>query len=132
MKNLILSAILAAFTLAPAAPAVAGGSFSVQVDPTNADEANAIRAGLAIFAIAKALEGDASILQNGMGNAAAIGQNGDGNWGVVQQEGNGHTGTLSQNGDGNAYGIFQFGEGTDGHVNQTGDYGTGLLFQVGW
>ncbi len=132
MKRIILSAILAASTLVSATSATAAGSFSVQIDPANTEEANAIRTGLAIFAIARALEGDASVLQNGNGNAAGIGQNGNGNWGVVQQEGNGHTGVLSQNGDGNAYGIFQFGEGTDGQVMQNGDYGTGLLFQFGW
>ncbi len=128
MKRFILSAVLAAFT---AAPALAGGSLSIAINPSNADEANAIRAGLAFYAIAQALEGNANVVQNGNGNAAGIGQFGDGNWGVVHQEGDGHTGTLSQSGDNNAFGVFQFGEGTEGHVAQSGN-GTGLLFQFGF
>ena len=128
MKRFILSTTLALFT---AVPALAGGSISIEINPSNADEANAIRAGLGIYALAKALEGDANILQNGNGNAAGIGQNGGGNFGVIQQEGNGHEAVLAQNGGGNAYGIFQFGEGTSGQVSQSGG-DTGLLFQFGF
>ncbi|MCP5039004.1 MAG: curlin [Rhodobacteraceae bacterium] len=128
MKRFILSATLAAFT---ALPALAGGSISIEIAPSNTDEANAIRAGLAIYSIAQALEGDANILQNGNGNGAGIGQFGDGNFGVIQQEGDGHNATLAQNGDNNAFGVFQFGEGTDAAVAQSGG-GTGLLFQFGF
>lgn len=114
-----------------AAPAHAGGSLSVSIAPTNADEERAIRTGLAVYAISQGIR-DGSIRQNGFGNAAGLIQNGSGNLGIVHQEGDGHTGTISQNGDGNAYGLFQFGRNTEGHVAQNGNGNAGATFQFGW
>ncbi len=130
IRKSLTAAALALTTLAAPA-AFAGGSVSFQVDPANADEANAIRLGLAIYQIARAVEGDAHVYQNGNGNGAGIGQSGGGNTGVVHQEGNGHTGTLSQNGC-DSFGVFQFGEGTNAAVDQGNGCQTGLLFQFGW
>jgi len=126
----LTAATLALSTLAASA-AFAGGSISFEVNPSNADEANAIRLGLALYSIAQAIEGDAHVHQAGHGNGAGIAQSGGGNFGVVHQEGNGHTGTLAQNGC-DSYGIFQFGEGTNANVAQGNGCQTGLLFQFGW
>lgn len=114
-----------------AAPAHAGGTFSISVQPRNADEARAMRAGLGIYSIVNAVQ-NGGIRQIGNGNSAGLGQNGSGNFGVVHQQGNGHNGTLTQNGDGNSYGLFQFGRNTSGHVAQNGNGGTGATFQFGW
>ena len=131
-----LAATLAAATIATAAlsavPAHAGGSLSVHLQPRNAQEEQAMRAGLAIYSIANAVKGGDSIRQLGNGNAGGIAQNGWGNQGIVHQEGNGHNGTITQNGNGNAYGLFQFGRNTNGHVAQNGNGGTGATFQFGW
>ena len=113
IRKTLTAAALAITTLAAPA-AFAGGSVSFEVNPTNADEANAIRLGLAIYQIANGAD-PAHVYQNGNGNAAGIGQSGGGNTGVVHQEGNGHHGTLAQNGC-DSYGIFQFGEGTNANV----------------
>ena len=129
IRKTLTAAALAITTLAAPA-AFAGGSVSFEVNPTNADEANAIRLGLAIYQIANGAD-PAHVYQNGNGNAAGIGQSGGGNTRVVHQEGNGHHGTLAQNGC-DSYGIFQFGEGTNANVAQGNGCNTGLLFQFGW
>lgn len=131
MKRILIPSLLALATLT-ATPASAGGSVSFEYTPSTPDEENAVRLGLALYAIGRAIEGDASVIQSGDGNAAGIGQFGDGNFGVIEQQGDGHEATLAQDGDDNAYGIFQFGSGTSGHVEQSGNGGTGLLFQAGW
>jgi minor curlin subunit len=131
MKCILIPSLIALAALT-ATPASAGGSLSFEFTPSNPDEANAVRLGLALYAIGRAIEGDASVIQNGTGNAAGIGQFGNGNFGVIEQNGDGHAATLAQDGDNNAYGIFQFGTGTSGHVAQSGNGGTGLLFQAGW
>ena len=130
-----LAAVLASVVLATAAfsaPAHAGGSIGISLQPRNADEERAMRAGLAIYSIVNAVKGSGSIRQNGNGNAAGLAQNGGGNFGVVHQKGDGHNGTLTQNGHGNSYGLFQFGRNTNGHVTQTGNGRTGATFQFGW
>jgi len=114
-----------------AAPAYAGGYISFDVQPRNAEEAAAMRAGLGIYAIANGIK-NGSIKQKGFGNVAGLLQNGSGNLGIVHQQGNGHNGTLVQNGNGNSYGLFQFGKNSDGHVVQNGNGGTGATFQWGW
>lgn len=124
-------ATLAAAMLAMAAPAYAGGSISVSVQPRNADEAHAMRTGMLIYTIVNDARGGGLIRQNGSGNAAGLAQYGSGNLGIVHQEGSGHTGTLTQNGDGNAHALFQFGNNTSGHVAQNGG-DTGATFQFGW
>jgi len=128
-RKTLTAATLALATLA-APMASAGGSISFEVNPTNADEANAIRLGLALYGIAQAADGSAHVHQAGNGNGAGIGQSGYGNQGVVHQEGNGHYGTLSQNGC-DAYGIFQFGNAANANVAQGAGCQTGLLIQFG-
>lgn len=115
-----------------AAPARAGGSLSVELNPRNADEARAMRAGLGIYALVRGANRAAEVNQRGNRNGAAIGQRGNRNRGVVHQEGNDHDASLRQSGNGNAYGIFQFGNGAGGHVTQRGTGGTGMLIQYGW
>jgi|TARA_R100000908_G_scaffold22135_1_gene8953 minor curlin subunit len=128
IRKTFIAATLAMTTLAAPA-AMAGGTLSFEVNPTNAEEANMIRLGLGIFQIANG--GDpAQVLQNGNGNGAGLGQSGGGNQGVIYQEGNGNSGTLSQNGC-DSYGIFQFGNGANANVAQGDGCQTGLLFQVG-
>ncbi|WP_296762823.1 hypothetical protein [Sediminimonas sp.] len=132
MKRTIITATLLALSTAMAAPASAGGSISLEIEPRNADERRAMRAGLTLYALARHMEGDAVIRQRGDGNAAGIAQRGRGGLGIIEQDGDGHTATLSQNGDGQMYGIFQTGDGTTGHVGQRRDGDTGILIQHGW
>ena len=115
-----------------AAPALAGGSLSVELTPRNADEARAMRAGLGIYALVQGAKKSADVTQRGNRNAAAIGQRGNGHYGAVHQEGNDHDASLRQSGNGNAYGIFQFGNGARGHATQRGNGATGMLIQYGW
>ena len=93
LTALAAAAAIAAGTLAPLAPAHAGGSVSISIAPGSADAEHAMRAGLGLFAIANGIK-NGSITQNGIGNAAGLIQNGSGNLGIVHQEGNGHEGTL--------------------------------------
>lgn len=129
IRKTLTAATLAIATLAAPA-ASAGGSVSFNVTPGNADEANAIRLGLALYGIAQNANGSAHVHQAGTGNGAGIAQSGTGNHGVVHQEGNGHRGTLSQNGC-DSYGIFQFGNGANADVAQGHGCQTGLLIQFG-
>lgn len=128
-RKTLTAATLAIATLA-APMAQAGGAISFNVTPGNADEANAIRLGLALYGIAQNANGSAHVHQAGTGNGAGIAQSGTGNHGVVHQEGNGHRGTLSQNGC-DSYGIFQFGNGANADVAQGHGCQTGLLIQFG-
>jgi hypothetical protein len=114
------------------APAQAGGSLSVHVQPRNEQENRAMRAGLSLYSIYNQVKGGASIRQIGSGNAAGVAQDGRGNQGIVHQEGRGHNGTVTQNGNGNSYGLFQFGRNTNGHATQTGNGNAGATFQFGW
>lgn len=128
LKSAFVATLLAASSFA--APAQAGGFLSVSLQPRNADEERAMRAGLAIYSIVNGVK-SGSIKQIGSGNSAGLAQNGTGNLGVVHQNGSGHNGTLTQNGNGNAHGLFQFGKNTNGHVVQNGG-GTGATVQWGW
>lgn len=128
LKSALVGATLA--IAAMAAPAHAGGSISFNLQPRNAQEEQAMRAGLGIYALVNGIK-SGSIKQNGIGNVAGLMQNGRGNLGVVHQNGNGHNGTLVQNGNGNSHGLFQFGRNNNSHVVQNGG-DTGATFQWGW
>ena len=132
LKPLIAS--LVAATIGSAAlvtPANAGGSISLHLEPKNAKQEQAMRAGLTIYAIVNAVE-NGSIKQNGNNNSAGLAQIGQGNLGIVHQEGDDHTGTLVQNGDNNACGLFQFGKGTNADVEQNGNGETCTTVTFGW
>ena len=129
IKPAILATLLAASLSAPAS---AGGFISFSIDAKNAEEANAIRTGLALYQVANDIKSNGHITQNGIANLAALGQHGTGNVGMIHQEGNGHNASLDQTGTNNSYVIFQFGEGTEGHVAQSGTGEAGLLFQIGF
>jgi minor curlin subunit len=127
-------ATLIAVALAGAVPFAApasAGQLSISLAPANAEQAQTMRVGLGIYALANGFN-NGGIKQNGFGNMAGLAQHGSGNLGVVHQEGDGHVGTVEQTGNGNAYGLFQFGKGADGHVQQYGNGGTGATFQFGW
>ncbi len=126
----LAAATIASMTLI--APASAGGSLSIDLQPQNARQENAMRLGLGIYALVNNAQNGGSIRQRGNNNSAGLGQNGAGNQGIIYQEGNGHTGTLNQTGNGNAYGLFQFGENTNADVSQYGTGGTGATFVFGW
>jgi len=129
-RKIFLTATLVAATSLPAA---AGGTLSLSINANNADEARAIRAGLALYQIAQGVESGAFVHQNGAFNGAALAQvAGGGSVGVIHQEGNGHAATLDQQGHGQAHGIFQFGNGANANVTQTGHGQTGLTFQFGF
>lgn len=130
-KTALAVAALAA-GLGIAAPAHAGGQVAFTVSPTSAQEAQAMRTGLAIYSIVNGFSSGSGIKQVGFGNAAGLAQNGGGNVGVVHQQGSGHNGTLTQNGNGNAHGLFQFGNNSNGHVVQNGNGDTGATFVFGW
>ncbi len=133
MPSPVRNTIAAALIAIPAAalPAHAGGQVSFDLQPANAEQAQAMRMGLGLYALTQGIR-NGGIRQIGNGNAAGLAQNGSGNLGVVHQQGDGHTGTLTQNGNGNACGLFQFGKNTDGHVTQNGDGGACATVQVGW
>lgn len=131
MKRTFIALTLAAST-ALAAPAMAGGTLSFSFNARNADEANAVRGGLALYSIINDVKTNGHVTQNGLNNAAAMAQSGNGNRGVIHQEGNGHNASLNQRGNGNAYGVFQVGNGANGHVTQTGNGRAGILFQIGF
>ncbi|MEZ5752050.1 MAG: hypothetical protein R3D60_08810 [Paracoccaceae bacterium] len=126
-----LAALALAASLITAAPAFAGGQLAVSINASNPDEAQAIRAGLAFFALAQDIDANGHVTQNGINNAAGLYQSGPNNRGYIHQEGNNHTGTISQSGGNNAHGLFQFGDGTEGHVTQTGGE-AGVTFLFGW
>ncbi|WP_346913300.1 curlin [uncultured Roseibium sp.] len=134
MKTAIAKTLTAATiaTFVSIGSAFAGGSFSINIAPTDADQATAMRAGLAMYSVFNGIKQGGGIKQNGFGNMAGVLQNGLGNNAVVHQQGNGHNGTIQQNGNNNSYGLFQFGQGTDAHIAQNGNGQTGATFQFGW
>jgi len=119
--------------LAVAGPSSIGGSFSITILPgNNTEEAQAMRAGMALFNIINSMENGAAVRQNGNNNSAGMQQNGMGNFGTIWQEGSGNAGTLQQNGNNNAYGIYQFGDNTNVDVSQFGNNQTGATFIFGF
>ena len=133
-KKTLIAGLTAATiaTMGLVAPASAGGSLSIDLQPQNARQANAMRIGLGIYSIINNAQNGGSIRQRGNNNRAGLGQNGGGNQGIIYQEGNGHNGTINQNGNGNSYGLFQFGKNTNANVRQYGNGGTGATFVFGW
>lgn len=133
MKSLVLAATLALATPLAAAPALAtsSGSVSINIAPSNADEARALRLGLALFALHQDIQTNGHVTQHGVGNAAGIAQGGPNNQAIIHQEGCNHNGTINQTGGNNAYGLFQFGCNTSSNIHQTGGQ-SGLTLQFGW
>ena len=131
MTRKSLTTALAAILIGTASAPALAGQVSINLEPTNAQQEQAMRMGLGFYALANGFK-NGGIKQNGIGNAAGLLQNGSGNLGVVHQQGDGHVGTLQQNGNDNACGLFQFGKNTEGHVGQNGDGGTCATLQVGW
>ena len=119
-------------TAAMTAPASAGGSFAITIQPTTQEEAQLMQTGLALYSLFSGMANSGGIQQYGNNNQAGLGQNGYGNQGVIYQEGNGHNGTIQQNGNGNSYGLFQFGENTNANILQNGNGQTGVTFITGW
>ncbi len=124
------AATLATAAALPMAPALAGNSVSVNFTPSNADEARALRFGLALYALHQDVQANGHVTQHGANNAAGIAQ-GSTDQAIIHQEGQGHTGTIQQTGGNNAYGLFQFGQNTNAHVDQYGGQ-TGITLQFGW
>jgi hypothetical protein len=124
LRHLILSAALGLVAL----PAPAENVISLSLTPRNAQEAQVLRLGLALYAIDRGLRSGATVEQIGQGNAAGITQ-GPGSFGLIRQRGRDHLATLDQPGTTGAYAIFQSGKGTVAHVR---DGGTGVLLQYGW
>ncbi|NMG39122.1 curlin [Chelativorans sp. ZYF759] len=139
MNRKLSAAIAASLIALGAMPALTGaaeassrGSFSISINPTNAEEERLMRAGLGIYSLVQGVRSASQIRQHGANNSAGIAQHGRNNGAIVHQEGRGHNGTVQQNGNNNRYGLFQFGRGTNGHVVQNGNGGTGATFQFGW
>ena len=129
--NPLKTLVLAAATATCALPALAGGSVSFTVSPSNAREAQALRVGLALYALHSDIRTNGHVTQRGAGHAAGIVQVGPNNRAIVHQEGRGHTGTVQQTGGNNSYGLFQFGQNATSHVTQSGGQ-SGLTLQFGW
>lgn len=125
LRPLFCAAMLALSPL----PAFADNVISLQLSPRNAQEADALRLGLALYAIHREFRSGASIDQIGQGNAAGIVQGGPGNFGLIRQRGRDHLALLEQSGRNGSYAIFQSGKGTTAQVR---DAGTGILLQYGW
>lgn len=123
--------LAAAFSLA-ALPAAAGGQISLGFQARTADEAAAIRTGLALYALHRDIEKNGHVTQKGVNHAAGIFQSGRGHRGIIVQQGREHTGSLAQTGRGHSFGLFQSGRGTSAQVVQQGHGAAGLLFQHGW
>jgi len=128
-KSLFAAAALAVATSAPLA-AEAAGQLSVNIAPSNAQDAQMLRLGLALYALHADIRTNGHVTQNGVGNAAGIAQ-GSTDRAIIHQEGSGHTGTIEQTGGNNSYGLFQFGQNTDAQITQTGGQ-AGLTLQFGW
>lgn len=120
MQRTLTALILAAAT-AMTAPAIAGGSIAFTYSAKNADEAQAINAGLTMYQIINDVKTNGHISQNGANNIAALMQGGTGNVGVIHQEGDDHQASLTQTGNDQSCGIFQFGNGASNNVTQTAD-----------
>ncbi len=132
-RKTFTAAALVATTAFTALPAAANGMFSFTVNASNAQEADAIRAGLTLYQIVQGVESGAFVHQDGSLNGAAIHQvAGGGSTGVIHQDGNGHSATLDQQGYGQNHGIFQFGNGANADVVQTSNGQSGLTFQFGF
>ena len=132
MNPIRTTLIAAVLSVAVIAPASAGGSLSLSINPANQQQTRLVQTGLAIYALTKDIKGSASVRQKGRNNNGAVKQQGGGNLGIVHQEGRGHSGTLDQAGNGNAFGVFQFGKRTDAAVTQRGNGNAGAVFQIGW
>ena len=126
-KALVLATALALTS----APALAGNSVAITLAPSNAQEAQALRFGLALYALHEDIHTNGHVTQHGANNAAGIAQGGPNNQAIIHQEGSGHTGTIAQSGGNNAYGLFQFGQNTTAHANQSGGQ-TGVTLVFGW
>lgn len=111
--------------------AQAGGQIALSIQPGNAQEAQMMRVGLALFALHQDIQSNGHVTQIGVNNAAGIAQGGPNNQAIIHQEGCNHTGTINQQGGNNAHGLFQFGCNTNGHVSQSGG-DTGLTFILGF
>ncbi len=134
----ILLPMLAA-TLFAAAPMMApipaeahSGAISLHLNPRSADEARALRAGLALFAVHQDIRSNGHVTQRGVNNAAAIAQRGSGSRAIVHQDGCNHDASIDQRGRNHAHGVFQFGCNTSAHVAQRGRGQTGVTIQYGW
>ena len=131
MKRTLIALTLVA-TTAFSGLAHAGGTITFHMNATNSHDANAIRTGLTLYQIARDIDANGHISQNGINNIASLAQGGHGNIGVIHQDGNNHNGSIYQNGNNNSCGLFQFGRGTNGHINQTGNGQACLMFQAGF
>ena len=129
MKTLAFAAALALSTTT--LPALAGNSVAINLAPANAQEAQALRFGLALYALHQDIQTNGHVTQHGANNAAGIAQGGPNNQAIIHQEGSGHTGTIQQTGGNNAYGLFQFGQNTNAAVAQNGGQ-TGISLVFGW
>ena len=126
LRPFILAAALAVGPL----PTLAENVISLSLTPRTAREADALRLGLALYAIHREIQGGAHIDQIGQGNAAGILQDGSGSFGLIRQRGRDHSATLDQRSQpGGAYAIIQSGKGTTAHLDNPG---TGILLQYGW
>lgn len=131
LKTLMASLIAATIGSAALATSAEAGQISINLDPKNAKQENALKAGLTIYAIVNAVE-NGSIKQLGNGNSAGLAQFGQGNLGIVHQEGDNHAGTLTQNGNNNMCGLFQFGKRTTADVVQNGNGEACATVTFGW
>lgn len=137
MKHLSFKSLIAALvigglgSMALSAPAYAGGWISMNIAPSDSEDANMLSGGLQLYSLYRNFK-DGSIEQLGRNNSAGLAQNGRGNLGIIRQQGSEHTATLQQNGNDDAYGIFQFGRRSNVNVRQDGNHRSGATVSYGW
>lgn len=125
-------ATFAALMTCAGLPAVAGGHITLSITGQSAESRQAIRTGLALYALHRDVTSNGHVTQEGLANAAGIYQSGRGHRALIEQHGKGHSGSIDQRGRGHSFGLFQSGRGTSAHVVQRGHGRAGLLFQHGW
>jgi len=130
MKRILTAATVAMAALT-AAPVIAGQTLTFGYHAKNQKEADAMRAGLAIYTLVNDIHTNGHVTQNGFNNAAGIAQGGGNNRAFIHQNGRNHNGSITQMGGNNSCGLFQFGNGANGHVRQNGG-GTCIVIQHGY
>lgn len=130
MKRILTAATVAVATLT-ALPVLAGQTLTFGYTAKTQEEAEAMRAGLAIYSLVNDIHTNGHVTQNGVNNAAGIVQGGGRNRAIIHQDGNNHNGSIYQTGGNNSCGLFQFGNGATGHVRQSGGQ-TCIVIQHGF
>lgn len=131
IRPILTSFALGLTMMSAAAPAMAGDSTTVFIEPFDERERKAIQTATGAYEIKGKRGNQASVEQNGRRNAAAVGQRGRGNGTRIVQNGCRNKATVTQDGRRNGLGVVQFGCGGDVAVNQSGRDNAGYVLVFG-